>query len=265
MHEIYLHVNNGKERATFRNRNEFTGSLRIEFDVPFSDEPQPAECQVQIYNLSHSSRSKIKKGSSVSLEAGYRGDVGLISKGKIRKVYSSWSGVDRITTIVFSEGRDYTDKKDVDITFKKGTSASTIIKRVATKAKISISTMSLEKNKVYKKGYTANGDAIGVIEEVVRDCKSSIYYRRGSLIIRSIKHGKDERFTLKADTGLIDSPERVDSDDYTGWSVTCLLQHRISTASIISIKSKTANGSYRVKNGNHSFDGTNFYTTCEVV
>ncbi|EAH0508511.1 hypothetical protein D4V38_09625, partial [Listeria monocytogenes] len=113
--------------------------------------------------------------------------------------------------------------------------------------------------------YTADSDALSVIEEVVKDCKAAIYYRRGNLIIRSIKYGDDERFTLNTNTGLISSPERLENDDYSGWSFQSLLQHRIATASIITLKSKTANGTYRVKNGSHSYDGSTFITECEVI
>ncbi len=265
MREIYVHINNGSEYATIHEKNEASGSLKINFNIPFSDEPKPAECEVIIYNLSRSSSNKIKKGSTIAVTAGYQGDKGLLSQGKITKVSTVPSGVDKITTIHFSEGVDYADKKDVNITFKKGTSAKSIIQRIASSAGIKIYQISLPTNKIYKSGYTADSDALSVIEEVVKDCKAAIYYRRGNLIIRSIRSGDDERFTLNTNTGLISSPERLENDDYSGWSFQSLLQHRIATASIITLKSKTANGTYRVKNGSHSYDGSTFITECEVV
>ncbi|WP_434967983.1 phage protein [Listeria ilorinensis] len=265
MHEIYIKIDNGSETATYRHKNEWSGSLEIHFTVPFSDEPKPEECSIEIYNLSQNSINKIKKGASISIEAGYQGDIGLLSKGKIAAVRTAWSGVDKITSITFMEGIDYYDKKEVNITFGKGTRADTIIRRVASAAGIPISQISLPNNKSYSSGYTADSDAMTVIEEVVKDAGASIYFRRGNLIIRSIKQGDDERFTLNDNTGLIATPERIESDDYSGWSIQSLLQHRIATASIITLKSRAANGTFRVKNGSHQFDGSSFTTTCEVV
>ncbi|WP_228468038.1 phage protein [Listeria seeligeri] len=265
MREIYVHINNGSEYATIHEKNETSGSLKINFSIPFSDEPKPAECEVVIYNLSRNSSNKIKKGATISVTAGYRGDKGLLSQGKITKVATVPSGVDKITTIHFSEGIDYADKKDINITFKKGTSAKSIIQRVASKASIKIYQIKLPTNKIYKSGYTADGDALSIIEEIVSDCKAAIYYRRGNLIIRSIKSGDDERFTLNSSAGLISSPESVENDDYKGWGIQSLLQHRIATASIITLKSKTVNGTFRVKNGTHSYDGSTFITQCEVI
>ncbi|EHC6300186.1 hypothetical protein JSY91_000097 [Listeria monocytogenes] len=265
MREIFVHIDNGSEYATIREKNEASGSLKINFSIPFSDEPKPSECEVVIYNLAPVSVNKIKKGSAISITAGYQGDTGLLSRGKISKVSTVPSGTDKLTTIKFTEGVDYEDKKDVNITFKKGSSAKSIIQRVASKAGIKIYQINLPTNKIYKSGYTADGDALSIIEEIVKDCKAAIYYRRGNLIIRSIKTGDDERFLLNSGTGLISSPERLENDDYSGWSFQSLLQHRIATASIITLKSKTANGTFRVKNGTHSYDGSTFTTQCEVV
>lgn len=240
-------------------------TFEIHFTVPFSDEPKPEDCTIELYNPADSTISGLKKGEEISIEAGYQGDVGLLAKGKILNVITSWSGVDKVTTITFLEGEDYSEKKDVNITFNKGSDAQTIINRIAGDSGIKISKMELVKNKIYDSGYTCDGSPMDHIEEVVKDCESNIYYRRGSLVIRSIKKGDDENFILSADTGMINTPQRIENDDYKGWSCECLLQHRIATASIIELKSKIANGKFRVKNGQHSFDGGNFTTSCEVI
>ncbi|MFB8733912.1 hypothetical protein ACEQPO_08140 [Bacillus sp. SL00103] len=85
------------------------------------------------------------------------------------------------------------------------------------------------------------------LEEVVHDCGASLYYRRGRLVIRSITEGDDERFELKESTGLLDSPEAFEDEKLKGYWLNAYCKDRITTASIIIIKSKTANGKYRVK------------------
>ncbi|MCY1690747.1 hypothetical protein OVA29_08770 [Exiguobacterium sp. SL14] len=44
-----------------------------------------------------------------------------------------------------------------------------------------------------------------------------------------------------------------------------LPQYRITTASLITIKSRTANGKFRVRRGKHILSGSDHYTEVEVV
>lgn len=62
---------------TFTNDN-----LEIRFSVPFDDDPKPNVSKVEIFNLSNDTINRIKRGDTCTIEAGYRGDVGVIAKGK---------------------------------------------------------------------------------------------------------------------------------------------------------------------------------------
>lgn len=264
-HRIEVHIDNGKESITFVCSNAVS-SLEIHFDTAFSNEPAPNLTTISIFNLSESSRKKIKKGAKVTLKAGYVGDVGLLSSGSINAVLPvTYDGTTKEASFTFLEGVDYANKKEINMTFGKKSNAKSMIKKIAKKAKIPISKIQLKKNKIYKKGYTADGDPLSVLQEIVEACKSSMYFRRGKLIIRDIKKGDDERFVLQQSSGLISYPQRFEDDTVKGWSVQSLLQHRITTASIIQIKSKYVNGKFRVRSGTHSYDGSSFVTNCEVV
>jgi len=255
---------------TFTNDN-----LEIRFTVLFDDDPKPNVSTVEIYNLSNDTIHRIKRGETCTIEAGYRGDYGVIASGKVTSVMTRREGVDKITTITVMEGDDYsrvkvdkknsTDKKSLKITFKKGTKASVIIKRLCSVLGIKLAYMKLPKDVVYKNGYTVTGLILNTLEEIVKDCGASMYYRRGQMVIRSIKEGTDERFILKEDTGLIESPEPFEEENIKGYKVKCLLQHRITTASIIEIQSKTAKGKYRARKGEHRADGNDFVTEFEVI
>ncbi|MED4977227.1 hypothetical protein NST70_13655 [Weizmannia sp. FSL K6-0777] len=256
---------------------DFSGDeLHIEFESPFDDDEKPNETTISIYNLSSSSIGKIKKGASVTLQAGYKSDYGVISRGKISSVKTNKDGVDKITTIKMLEGQDLTGikvskstsnskTKTLKITFKSGTKAETIIKKLTSVLGIRLAECKLPKNKVYKSGYTVTGQILNNLVEVVRDCGASLYWRKGNMVIRNIREGIDENFTLEESTGLIGSPETFEEDVVSGYTVKCLLQHRITTASIITVKSKTANGKYRAKKGKHVCSGNDFYTEVQVI
>lgn len=246
---------------------DFTGdNLHIEFEVPFDDDEKPNVTTVSIFNLSANSVNRIKKGGSMTIQAGYKSDYGVLSKGKISRVSTHKDGVNRITTIYMLEGQDYSGKKTKEkITFKAGTKADVIIKRLVSALGFKLLEMKLPKNVVYKKGYTVTGNIENNLIEVVKDCGASMYNRRGGRVIRSIKEGTDERFRLEESTGLLGSPEPFEEEDAKGFNVNSLLQHRITTASIIEIKSKTANGKYRAKKGKHLCKGNEFRTEMQVI
>ncbi|QSX19988.1 phage protein [Priestia megaterium] len=266
---IKVHIE-GDYKADFSSDN-----FHIEFEVPFDDDSTPNEITVKLYNLSSTSINHIKKGNTLILQAGYKSDYGILSQGKISRVLTSRDGVDKITAIYMTEGQDYsgvkvtastsTDKKSLKIAFGKNTKADTIIRKLVGALGIRLGEMKLPKNPTYKSGYTVTGNILNNLLEVVKDCGAALYYRRGTLVIRSIKEGTDERFNLEEATGLLGSPDPFEEDDLKGYTVNCLLQHRISTASIIQIKSKTANGQYRAKKGKHTASGSDFKTEVQVI
>lgn len=266
MQEVRVTIDNGREKAIFRNYMVGKGGFELSFVVPFTDSPIPSEGHISIYNLNKNSLNKINKGSKVIVEAGYSGDVGVLSEGTITSLQPSLLvGVDRLTTFTFLEGIDYSKKREVDIAFSKGTNALSIIKRVASTANIPISSISLKNNKVYGSGYTASGSAMDILEEVAVSCQSSIYYKRGKLVIRDIATVANDICNLSVNSGLINQPSRIENEEYKGWAIESLLQHRISTASKIKLSSKNVNGIFTVKNGEHSYSDGNMITKCEVV
>lgn len=266
---------NGKNSTTFSGED-----LEIRFEVPFDDDTKPNESKVEIYNLSNDSINRMTRGDTCTITGGYREDFGVLSIGKVSSVLTRREGVDKITAIYVVEGDDYSQikvtsstadpaekgkKQTLHISFGPGTKASTIIKKLCSVLGIKLAELKLPKDVVYQKGYNVTGLILNNLEQVVKDCGASMYHRRGSLVIRSIKEGNDERFILSEETGLIGSPEPFEEDGAKGYKVTSLLQHRITTASIITIKSKTANGIFRVRKGIHKANGSDFVTEFEVI
>lgn len=275
-------------------------SLEIRFRVPFDDDSKPNESKVEIYNLSESTISQLKRGDDAVVQAGYGEDIGVIESGKVNKVLTRKEGVDKITTIYIIAGEDFStvkvsaanaDKSSVrfhkdgafkgqvvedalSIGFKPGTDGLTIIKRMVSAMGIKLGgPITLKKNMIYKKGYVATKLMLNNLEEVVRDCGSVLYHRRGKLIIRPIDEGTDEKFLLEEATGLLETPSQFQETDkkgtenreVMGYKFKCLLQHRITVASIIQSKSSTANGKYRVLRGEHIADKDDFKTEFQAI
>lgn len=278
----------GNYKATYTNEGD--NGLEIRFENPFDDDSKPNETEIQLYNLSKDSIAKIKRGVRCTLQAGYRGEVGVLASGIVSRALTKREGVDKITSVFVLEGDDFSrikvTKKTADpaekytsgkkkgqdkeqklqIAFKKETKGSVIINKLVRVLGIKLAAKpKLVRDKVYKKGYTVTGLILNNLEEVVRDCGSIIYYRRGRLVIRPLREGFDERFTLSEETGLIASPEPFDDDKSEGYKVKMLLQHRITVASIVKVKSSTANGTFRVVRGKHIATSDGFYTEAEMI
>lgn len=288
-----IKVNIGTGSGALQFNNDL---LEIRFEVPFDEDSKPNISTVQIFNLTKNTINKIKKGKNITVIAGYEGDYGVLVEGKIESTLTKYSGPDKITTITFKEGTDYSGvkvtvltadpakkyyvkkrvngktvkvpkyrKQTMQITFANGTTAKQIITRLAGILGIKPTEVDLPRNKVYKTGYNVTGQIENNLVTVVKDCGARMYWRRGKMVIRSIKVGDDERFTLSEETGLIETPSEFEDDDEKGYTVRCLLQHRITTASIIDINSGSANGKYRARSGTHYYDGTDFVTDFEVI
>ena len=243
--------------------------LHIEFEVPFDDDHTPNQAWIEVYNLSLATIAKIKRGNRLIMNAGYQGDVGEILNGKITRVWSDKAGPDRATLIEVTDFQGTTNEKKVDISFKKNVKSSTIITAVAAKIGLKLKVLKLPNDKVHKKGYNANGMGVEVIRSIAEDCGASFYPILGQWYVRDIRQGDNTKFELSSGTGLIGSPERF-SKSYqnthvSGYQVRALLQHRVKTAAILTLNTKTARGKYRVISGKHIANAQDFQTHVEVI
>lgn len=239
-------------------------AIEIHVEIPFDDDPTPNEGTVTLYNLSDSSLSKIKKGINIGVFAGSPKAWGDLIAANIAKVETRFDGPTRVTNLTIS---DYGNigVKQLNLTFANNTKASTILNRLCIEVNLPPMVLELPEDKIYTTGYKVTGNINDAFTEIIADCKAAMYWRRGRIYIRDLKKGNDERFKLSSETGLIGSPERVETDDYKGYNIQCILQHRISTASIIELDTKSVKGTFRAKSGRHSFDGSSFITEVLVV
>lgn len=268
-----LTVNTGDGVLTIDSAN-----FEIHFTVEFTDEATPSQTTIQIYNQNQTTINRFKKDQQITLSAGFSGDTGVISNGKIRYIHPPVAdGGDNMLELVCFDGTDYsTDKREftdstentksnqIQVSFTAGVSARYVIETLARAANIGVQIVSLRNDKAYDEAYSASGKPIDCLEEVAKYAESSLYYRKGELIVRDINAGYDESFTLGATSGLLSSPSREEDDDWQGYSVQSIFNHRFATASIIDINSRYVKGRFRVKSGSHSFDGVKAETSLEV-
>ncbi len=241
-------------------------AFTLEGTIPFDDDALPNESEIKIWNLADTSIQQIKSGQTLIVNAGYRGDVGVILHGFISKVQTAWDGVDRITTIFILDSEDLSKRQITEKAYADGTLASYILKDMASYIGLPIAQFDLVQDYRYQDGFTAKGEVTKILSEVAVDCKTAAYINKGKLYIRSLKQGADNRFKLSQDTGMIGSPSYFEEDGIKGYNVTSQLQYRITTSSVIDLESRAFQGRLYVRSGSHRFSNTgDFKTEMEAI
>ena len=248
-------------------------SLDVEFTIPFDDDAEANEAELIVYNLKGDTLSQIKNDAVVTVTAGYGDDTGVIFTGRVSYKKSKYVGVDKQTVIYAIDREGKKERKIDSISYKKGVKASYILKDLIQRLKLPIAVFKVRRDYVYKDAVTVSGTLLSNIKQYSEVCGVSTYIHKGKVYSRWVKDGDDIHFELSADTGLLDSPEPFEeeysgdgvSETIKGYRCKMLLQHRIGVASVVTLKSKNVSGSFRVRKGTHSFNGTDFTTEIEVI
>lgn len=246
--------------------------LDCEFTIPFDDDTEANEAEIIIYNLSSKTISGMQKYAKITVTAGYGKDTGLIFSGYIMSKKTKYEDCDKVTTIKALDDRNRKEKKITSVTFAKKTKASKILRYLCKKVGLPIAQFSIKRDYTYKDEETVDGELMDNIKRLAKICGVSAYILKGKIYVRPLNTGDNTTFTLSTDTGLLDISEysetetnEIYQDTTKGYEVEMLLQHQLQTASIITVKSKTAKGKYRVKSGSHEYDGTKMVTKAKLV
>lgn len=234
--------------------------LDIEFEIDFDDDMEANEAQITVYNLSKNTIKQLKDKSKISVEAGYKGDTGVIFSGYIISVKSKYEDADKVTTITCLD--DVKENTLEEITYAAGTKASYILKQLLNKTGTPIAVFNMRRDWTYKDEEKVSGDLMENIKKYSEVCGVSTYVSNGKIYSRYIKEGDNLTFELSEDTGLIGSPEEftetVSAEDYeetvTGYECESLLQHRFAAGGIVKLKSRDVSGTYRICSGTHIFN-----------
>ncbi|MGI6014370.1 MAG: phage protein [Oscillospiraceae bacterium] len=245
-------------------------TLDVEFDIPFDDDMEPNEAEIRVYNLSDSTIRQLKKDAVITVEAGYKGDTGVIFRGYISTVKTAYNGADKETAITAID--DIAEHTVESIAYAEYTKASYILKDLIDRTGIPVAVFKIRRDHTYEDSQTVDGDLFENIRTYAEVCGISVYVSRGKIYARYIKEGDNLNFDLSAETGMIDYPtaytEEVTAEDYTdiidGYEVEMLLQHRMCAGAIVKLTSRIANGTFRVCSGQHTFSSSDAVTKVKM-
>lgn len=246
--------------------------LDCEFDIPFDDDTEADEAEIIVYNISDTTIQNIKRDAQISVTAGYGDDTGIIFSGIISKVRSYYSGNDRVTEIYAIDQAVLKERELKSKSYAKGTKASKILQDLISQVGIPVAVFAPKRDHTYKDKSTVDGGLMENIRKYAKVCGVSAYICKGQIYVRHILDGDGLDFTLSSDTGLLSLSEFEEEqtaedfkDTVKGYEMTMLLQHRITTASLIHVQSRNVTGVYRVREGSHTYDGTDFLTKVKAI
>lgn len=244
--------------------------LTVNFSINFSEQPDTDSGEVTIYNLSKDSVRRIKKNSKIRISAGYDDDYGNIFYGQVLHIQTYWDGVDKVTNITLGDSSTSYRRLQYSRSFAPNVTNDEILLHLITRAGLGIGDFDTVKNPVYPHGVNVSGKLQDLINRYAKASGSRFYVNKMRAYVRPQRKGQQIGFRLDKDTGLIEIPEEIETEIdekvYKGYSVRCLLNHQIDVDNIIQIKSKSANGYFRVSSGTHEGSNTDndYYTTMEV-
>lgn len=232
-------------------------TLDFDFTVPFSTSSENDVSEVAVYNLSPTSVKRIKKGTDVSLSAGYGDDTGMILNGEVVSYRTVSENADKKTVLKVSSKIHALREKNINRTYAVRITSKDILTDLSFEISAAIGEINPVKNVTYKKGKTISGRVYDIIKDIAEETESKFYIDKNRIYIRDKNKASVTGFLLSNETGLISSPEEKED----GFNVMCLLNHNIYPDSMIIIKSKTVNGNFRVVKGRHTSD---YITEMEV-
>lgn len=257
---------NRKAEIVVDGKRWFYPELNFEYDVKFDWDSTPDLAEFKLYNLSRDSISKLRIGRGIRCTTGYAiekyyNDTGTIFNGKIYDVYVKKDGVDIVTEVkAINALGSYTSKR-INKTFGAGVKASYIIKYLFEYISVPYNYFELKADKTFQKGYTATGLALDRIKDLAKLCGSKLVIRNNSFMIMPDKKGIETGFLLSPETGLLDV-ERMDKQrNGAQFKIKMLLNHAISSKSLLKIKSTGLQGTMMVLEGRHK----DWITEVEVV
>lgn len=249
--------------------------LDVEFSIPFDDDTEANQAEIIIYNLTSSTIKGIKRHAKITVTAGYGKDTGIIFSGYItsRKTSYDYDNCDKITTVKALDSMKLKERSISSKQYAKGTKASKILKDLCNKVGLPIAVFRIKRDYTYsKRAETIDGKLMDNIKRLAKICGVSAYVLKGKIYVRPLDEGDNTNFEVKPSTGLIgvsyfeESEKNANyKDTIKGYELKMLLQHHIQTASIIHLSCKEAKGKFRVKSGEHTYDGKDMITKVKAV
>ncbi len=252
--------------------------LRIKFNVLKTENTEPNEAEIQVYNLTRETYHKVAKTDNlVILKAGYEDDGGVkvLFTGEISKPQFLSEATETRMILDCFDGLKGTRGNPISLSYKKDTQLSTILRDVLKEIPLTVAKQPTISGITYKTGYSFVGNAKDALAEILARAGYTYNIQNNEIyIMGETETIETKAFLISPETGLIGSPtelaetdsETVEPDGKKKYSIKSLLNSSISPGSFIQLKSRDTNGFFKaftVEQIGDNWDGS-FETNMEV-
>lgn len=237
--------------------------LRMAFKIEKDLTKDPNKCDVQIWNLSDFSRSKIQtKSAHVVVTAGYKGETEKLFDGQVTTINHTKQGPDWVTHLQSGDGVFASRGARVNENFAPGTPLIDAMKTIASKTGLALGNVldEVKKGNVrnaltqWSKGAVISGVAIEEAHKLAQTMGYELSVQDGALQLAAKGSTVGtEVVRLAAETGLIGSPEIGEKDATNALTARhivkarSLIQQRLMPGRKVLLDSLRLKGFYRIE------------------
>lgn len=250
--------------------------LRIRFDVDKNMVGSPNKTKIEIYNLSSETRSGIKKGYIVQLQAGYNNLIQTLFVGSVITVASTRTGADIITSLECGDGESAITNSTLNKSYPSGSTLAQILQDVGN----ALATVTQSQpqgiaagiavgipNVVYNNGFTAHGACRDTLDILLKPQGMEWNIQNGNLNVIPIQsYNGNTAIVVSMATGMIGVP----SENLNFIQFNNLLNPNLipgALIQLISTSNPSLNGYYKLRRSHIEGDthDQKWQTACEAV
>lgn len=261
--------------------------LDVEFEVKCTDDNKSDLATIKLYNLSETTKQKLKLNQDVSIDAGYRDIHGVIFNGIVESISTSRDENDFITTIEATPNNRAYANTIINRQFKAGIKASEVIKQIGTMCNFTMDIKELGKDTVYPNGKVFSGRLSNVIPILARDTGTICRFTNTTIEFKLQNKAYSSVLHLGAEQGLIRIDKKMDKADIkekkgpqvesknksnvdkkiskSKFDIECLLVPLIKIGQLLEIESTLFKGRVVVKECNFVASGLESFTVTASV
>jgi hypothetical protein len=240
--------------------------LRVKFQIEKSARGEPNKGLVQIWNLSETTRNKIRATKDVMiLTAGYEQDEQrnrLTIQMDVVDVRAQIQKPEIVTAITCADGVNTLRNKKFSISFASGATVKSIIRDLGSKAGLVVRSLKSVADAQYQQGFADVGPIGDMFDKLAGKIDANWSFQNGELQFAPKDAPSDEYVSVvNAKTGLIGSPAKRNKagdinvpQQQAGWIFKSLLNPTIEPNGRVKLESEEANGTFRVVKVKHDGD-----------
>lgn len=254
-------------------------AVRVNFTVVKTEDTEPNQFDLQVYNLSKSTRSKFETTDNrVILQAGYQSTgLKLLAIGDIVKGSTEFNHPDVITSADCRDGGRALRDARASVSFKPNVTARNMVDELVKKLNVDNVEIDFDLSGAFKHGWSFYGQVRDGLDKLAGRFGFQWSIQNNTLQLTERRTpSQREAVLLTPSTGMIGSPTRVDKtgDNLTkakeepGLKVRCLLNPALVPGDPVVIESaEYPRGTYRITRVEHNGDthGDDWSSTLEVV